>query len=89
MGIGSLIAIYFVVWWIVLFAVLPWGVRTQEEEGEVVMGSPSSAPARPRLLFKALVTSTAAAVVTFGIWLIVDYYGWGVREIGELFVRHL
>ena len=25
------IAIYFMIWWVVLFAVLPWGVRTQEE----------------------------------------------------------
>ena len=89
MGIGSLMAIYFVVWWFVLFAVLAWGVRTQEEEGEVVMGSPSSAPARPRLLFKALVTSIAAAGVPFGMWVLVGYLGWGVREIGELFVRHL
>ena len=39
MPIGSIIAIFFVVWWIVLFAVLPFGVRTQEEEGEVVLGT--------------------------------------------------
>ena len=45
MGIGSIIAIFFVVWWIVIFAVLPWGVRTQEEEGEVVLGTTPSAPA--------------------------------------------
>ena len=86
MHIGSLIAIYFVVWWVVLFAVLPWGVRTQDEEGEVVMGSPSSAPARPRLVLKAAITSVVAAVVVFGIWLIVDYYGWSVRELGGLFM---
>lgn len=85
MAIGSIIAVYFVVWWIVLFAVLPWGVRTQDEEGEVVLGTPSSAPVKPRILRKALITSFVAAIVTFLIWLIVDYYGWGVYEIGELF----
>jgi predicted secreted protein len=85
MRFGSLVAIYFVVWWIVILAVLPWGVRTQDEEGDVVMGTASSAPARPRLLMKAIITSVVAAVVTFLIWLIVDYYGWGVRELGELF----
>ncbi|MGL4496733.1 MAG: DUF1467 family protein, partial [Beijerinckiaceae bacterium] len=36
MPIGSLIAIYFVIWWIILFAVLPFGVRSQVEEGKVV-----------------------------------------------------
>ena len=34
MSIGFGIAIFFVVWWIVLFAVLPFGVRTQGEAGE-------------------------------------------------------
>ncbi len=86
MPIGSLIAIYFVVWWVVLFAVLPWGVRTQDEEGEVIMGTTSSAPTRPRLFLKALITSAVAAVVVFLIWLAVDYYGWGVRELGALFM---
>jgi predicted secreted protein len=84
--VGSLIAIYFVVWWIVLFAVLPWGMRTQDEEGEVVMGSPASAPARPRLVMKAIVTSLVSAVVVFGIWLAVVRFGWDVWELGTLFM---
>ena len=85
MGIGSLIAIYFVVWWIVLFAVLPWGVRTQDDAGEVVFGTSSSAPVRPRLVIKALATSIVAALVTALIWVIVDVYGYGVEELGEIF----
>ncbi len=32
MGIATGIAIYFLIWWVVLFAVLPWGVRAQGEE---------------------------------------------------------
>jgi len=35
MKVGTFIAIYFIIWWVVLFAVLPWGVRSQEESGEV------------------------------------------------------
>jgi len=31
MAIATAIAIYFLIWWIVLFAVLPWGVRAQGE----------------------------------------------------------
>ena len=44
------IAIYIVIWWTVLFAVLPIGVRTQGEDGVVVPGTPASAPTAPRLL---------------------------------------
>mgnify|MGYP000462913743 CR=1 FL=1 len=81
----SIIAIYFVVWWIVLFAVLPWGMRTQEEEGEVVLGTTESAPANPRLVRKAILTSIVAAIVTFGIWFLVDYLGYGVEELADFF----
>ena len=38
------IAIYFLIWWITLFAVLPWGVRNQEESGEVTPGTDPGAP---------------------------------------------
>ena len=44
MSIALAIAIYIVVWWITLFAVLPFGVRTQGEAGTVVDGTPASAP---------------------------------------------
>jgi predicted secreted protein len=57
MNIGSVIAIYFVVWWTILFAVLPFGVRTQEEEGEITLGTERSAPHRPMLVRKAFATS--------------------------------
>ncbi len=68
MKIGTAIAIYFVIWWTVLFAILPLGVKTQGEAGDVVRGTPSSAPARPRLLMKVLITTVVAALVYGGLW---------------------
>ena len=85
MNFGSIVAIYFVVWWVVLFAVLPWGVRTQDEDGEVVVGSASSAPTRPHLVAKAIATSIVAAAVVFLLWLIVDYYGCGIERLADIF----
>lgn len=63
MTFGSFVAIYFVIWWIALFAVLPWGIRSQVEEGEVVPGTDPGAPKRPRFLFVVLVTTALSAVV--------------------------
>jgi predicted secreted protein len=57
------IAVYLVIWWVVLFAVLPFGVKSQHEAGEVVPGTEPGAPVRPRLLLKFLVTSLIAAVI--------------------------
>jgi predicted secreted protein len=86
MSFVSLLAIYFVVWWIVLFAVLPWGTRTQAEEGDIVLGSAHSAPSRPMLLRKALATSIVAAVLVGALWLAVERFGLDLATIAELFL---
>ena len=83
MPIGSIIAIFFVVWWIVLFAVLPFGVRTQEEDGEVVPGSEASAPTHPHLIRKAIITTIVAAIVTFLIWMLFGHFGVGITDIAD------
>ena len=58
------IGMYIVIWWISIFAVLPWGVKPSPKGDP---GNAAGAPANPRLLFKALITSVVAGV----IWLVV------------------
>jgi predicted secreted protein len=83
--IVSLLAIYFVVWWVVLFAVLPFGVRTQDEEGEVTLGTTRSAPSRPLLIRKAIVTTLVAAILVGAFWLAVDIYGLNLETLANRF----
>lgn len=64
----SLVAIYLVVWAICLFVVLPFGVRSQHEAGEVVRGSERGAPVMPRLWWKVLATTVLATIVTAGLF---------------------
>jgi len=63
MSLATGIAIYFIIWWVVLFAVLPWGVRSQEEGGDVVSGSDPGAPSVPRLWWKLIWTTVISGVV--------------------------
>lgn len=64
-------ALYFVAWWIGLFAVLPFGVRSQVEAGEVLDGSDPGAPSTPALREKAIWTSlVATAVFTIAVALL-------------------
>jgi predicted secreted protein len=66
-----LTAIYFVIWWIVLFVVLPWGVKSQDETGEITQGTDPGAPARPLLLRKAIATTIISALLLaagYGLW---------------------
>jgi predicted secreted protein len=66
MATSTAIAIYFLVWWVVLFAVLPWGVRNQEESGQVSPGTDPGAPAVHKVWMK-LVWTTVIASAVFGI----------------------
>lgn len=54
------IMVYLVIWWTILFAVLPLGVRRVENPGK---GEERGAPERPDLLRKAIITSIVAAVL--------------------------
>jgi len=71
MTLSFALAIYAIIWWIVLFAMLPIGVRTQAEEGEVSPGTPESAPHRPRLLPKMLATTVVASIVFAAVYVII------------------
>lgn len=57
------VAIYFTMWWIVLFAVLPFGVTSQEESGTTVPGTDRGAPYAPLLFRKALWTTIISTVL--------------------------
>jgi predicted secreted protein len=57
------IALYFVIWWILLFAILPIGVQSQSESGHVVSGTEPGAPSAPGLPEKAIWTTLVSAVV--------------------------
>jgi predicted secreted protein len=76
------IALYVMIWWITLFAVLPFGVRTQGEEGKVVPGTPESAPAVPRLLRVFLINTVVAAVAFAVVWAALENDWLNLRGAG-------
>ncbi|HYG84907.1 MAG TPA: DUF1467 family protein [Azospirillum sp.] len=80
MGTVTTVAVFFTVWWTVLFAVLPWGVRTPEQPEA---GMADSAPQKPNLLLKFAVTTVLSAVITLGIWLVVDSGIINFREMAK------
>ncbi len=67
MGLVGGIVVFLIVWWMVFFAVLPWGVVSQAEHDAVEPGTDPGAPTRPALGRKALITTTIAAC----LWLII------------------
>ncbi|MDG1375948.1 MAG: DUF1467 family protein [Yoonia sp.] len=67
MGITSAIVLFAVIWFMVFFVVLPLGLKTQSEMGEVVPGTHGSAPGNLDIKHKAKITSFWA----IGIWIII------------------
>ena len=70
MGWVSGIVVFFLVWWLTLFAVLPIGTRPNPE-GDSVTGW-RGAPENPRLLRKALITTAISVVLWLGIYFLAE-----------------
>ncbi|WP_426230005.1 DUF1467 family protein [Pararhizobium sp. DWP3-4] len=83
MPIFSTFAIYFIIWWLALFIVLPIGLRTQAEENDVVPGSVESAPARFRAFRVFLMTSVLAAVIHATWYVLSVRMGYGLDSIPQ------
>jgi predicted secreted protein len=73
MPVTTAVAIFFLIWWVVLFAVLPWGIRSQHEGGEIAPGTDPGAPAIPRLLRKLVWTTGVSAVIFAGFYVVYVY----------------
>jgi len=62
------LAIYGIIWFLCLFVILPIGVVTQDEAGDIVAGSAPSAPVRPHMLRKLLLTTILSAIIYGGVY---------------------
>lgn len=71
MSTTTFIAVFFLIWWIVLFAVLPWGIHSQHEGGEVAPGTDPGAPVLPKLGRKLMLTTVVAGVVFAAFYVVV------------------
>ena len=74
MALVFAISLYVVIWWIVLFAILPIGVRTQAEEGEVSPGTAESAPHLPKLLQKMVATTMVSSVIFAIVYVVLTQH---------------
>ncbi|MEN8895454.1 MAG: DUF1467 family protein [Yoonia sp.] len=81
MGITSAIVLFAVIWFMSFLIILPLGLRTQGEEGEIVPGTHGSSPANLNMRRKLRITTLTAAI----IWAVVA----GTILSGAITVRDL
>lgn len=84
MSLISIAAIYFIMWWVVLFVMLPFGVRTQDDDGHVTLGTVASAPHGPHML-RAVIRTTIGSAILFAIFYVaVVHYEFSFDNIPRI-----
>ncbi|MCA8929463.1 MAG: DUF1467 family protein [Alphaproteobacteria bacterium] len=78
MNIVTGIAAFIIIWWVVLFAVLPFGVQQNKSPA---LGEDHGAPVRHRMWIKAGVTTVIAAVLWGGLYLAQEWNVFSFRDI--------
>lgn len=73
-GAVTMLAVYIVCWWVVLFAILPLGMNQSDQE-RPTDGAQWGAPVQPNLKRKFLSTTWVSALVWLLIMVLV-YIGW-------------
>lgn len=73
MAISSMFVVYAVTWFMTLFVVLPLGNRSQADEGEVVAGTPASAPSGFVMRRKFKLTTIWATLIAVPVILIIHF----------------
>lgn len=74
MSLSLGIATYFVIWWVALFAVLPFGVQSQRELNDIVPGTEPGAPARPRILLRVAANTLLSGLIFAVVDIIYIFY---------------
>ncbi|MEM1160212.1 MAG: DUF1467 family protein [Pseudomonadota bacterium] len=69
----SSIVLFATIWAVVFFMVLPVGMVSQADDGDVVPGTPASAPANAQILRKMAWTTVIAIVVFLIAWSIITF----------------
>ena len=77
-------AVAFIVWWVVIFATLPFGLRTQDESEDVTLGTVSSAPHGSHMLKVVLRTTVITVVIMTAYYVASTRWGIGFESIPRL-----
>jgi predicted secreted protein len=73
MSFTSGLVMFAVLWFLILLMILPLGVRSQQEAGEIVPGTPPGAPAGDFLRRKLIWTTILTTLVFSALWYVIVF----------------
>ena len=80
----SVAALYFILWWLVLFATLPFSLKTQDDDEDVTLGTVSSAPKGPHVLRAFVRTTIVSALILAAFYGVTKGLGLGIDDIPRI-----
>lgn len=72
MGWATGTAVYLIIWWLVIFMVLPWGAKSVIDEDDVKKGDAPGAPKKPRMVLKISITTVISGVLWGIVYTVID-----------------
>ena len=87
MNLFSAFVVWLIIWWLVLFIVLPIGIRGQAEENEIVKGTEPGAPHTLNIKRKFVQTTIIASIIWVFVCALIlsGLVSWDM--LGNLFKR--
>lgn len=80
----SAVAVFFIIWWLVLFATLPFGLRTQDDADDVTLGTASSAPIGAHVGRAMLRTTIVSALIFGALYVANQVFGIGIDDLPHM-----
>ena len=81
MGITGSIIVYVMIWWVVFFSVLPFGIQSNKETFKnSIEGIDPGAPKNPKIGIKFIITTIITTILFFGIYYMVSIDYLNLRE---------
>ena len=77
-------AVFFILWWLVLFAMLPLSLKTQDDDQNITLGTVSSAPRGPHMLRAIIRTTLVTCVIFAALYVLTRVYGFGIDDIPRI-----
>jgi predicted secreted protein len=87
MSTPTALAIFFLIWWVVLFAVLPWGIKSQHEGDDIAPGTDPGAPSKALIGWKLVWTTVVAAAINAVCYVVYAEHWVTVDGLMSLFLK--
>ena len=73
MSLTGSFVVFVILWWLILFLILPRDINSQKDKDFVVLGTDPGAPSNPNIVKKLIIT-TAITSILFAIIYFLNYF---------------